>query len=395
MGCICMYTPSASGGHALYTRELMTALARHAGPGRRFELVTSEDLSDEYKTGAYPIHAILPRLRHRKQFRTPVAWAASRAMHYPRRERMLLKWLEHRPDVTGIHFQEYKPWLAARLFGALKASGRRIYYTVHNLRPHDYPPGVPKPLMDHWNHHSWRMCDGLFVHTERLAGELAELLGRRHPPIHVSPHGTWTVHQPVDVPTVQERLKWRRLLFFGTIRRNKGLDLLLQAAEELPGFSITIAGETNDPDYFHRTVMPQMDRLRAGGMAVDVRLRFTPEAEVGPLLASHSAIVLPYTRKFMAQSGVVFLALAHEMPVVASEVGGLRDLFGQYEIGTTFDDLSPHGLASAVRRLFEDIPPGDVARQIRAARSHYSWPAAAEATLAGYGMAGALAGAER
>lgn len=390
-----MYTPSASGGHALYTRELMTALARHADADRQFELVTSEDLADEYRTDAYPIHAILPRLRHRKQFRTPVAWAVSRALHYPRRERTLLEWLEGRPDVTGVHFQEYKPWLAGRLFGALRAPGRKIFYTVHNLRPHDYPPGVPNALMDHWNHQSWRMCDGLFVHTERLAGELAELLGRRHPPIHISPHGTWTVQRPVEVPPVEERLRWKRLLFFGTIRRNKGLDLLLQAAEELPDFSITIAGETGDYDYYNGVILPQVKRLRDRGMAVDARLGFTPEAEVGPLLASHSAIVLPYTRKFMAQSGVVFLALAHEIPVVASEVGGLRDLFGEYEIGTTFDDLTPHGLAAAVRRLFEGVSHADVAEQIRAARRHYSWSAAAEATLAGYGMAPALAGAER
>ncbi|HEY2584131.1 MAG TPA: glycosyltransferase family 4 protein [Tepidisphaeraceae bacterium] len=392
-----MYTPSASGGHALYTRELMTALARHADADRRFELVTSDDLADEFRTDAYPIHAILPRLRHRKQFRTPIGWAVSRALHYPRRERTLLNWLKTRPDVTGVHFQEYKPWLARRLFGALKASGRRIYYTVHNLRPHDYPPGVPKRLMDHWNHQSWRMCDGLFVHTERLAGELAELLGKSHPPIHVSPHGTWTVDRPVEVPTVEERLRWKRLLFFGTIRRNKGLDLLLQAAEELPGYSITVAGETGDYDYYNGVITPQVQRLRDRGMAVDVRLRFTPEAEVGPLLAAHSAIVLPYTRKFMAQSGVVFLALAHEMPVVASEVGGLRDLFGEFEIGTTFDDLTPHGLASAVRRLFDHVPHGDLAAQIRAARRRYSWSAAAEATLAGYGMAPApvLAGVER
>lgn len=395
MGCLCMYTPSASGGHALYTRELMTALAQHADADRRFELVTSEDLADEFKTDAYPIHTILPRLRHRKEFGTRLAWATSRVLHYSRRERTLLAWLAGRPDVSGIHFQEYKPWLARRLFGALRASGRKIYYTVHNLRPHDYPAVVPKPLMDGWNHESWRMCDGLFVHTERLAGELSELLGKPHPPIHVSPHGTWTVHQTVNAPPVEERMRWKRLLFFGTIRRNKGLDLFLNAAEELPGFSITVAGESNDPRYLDGEIMPQVNRLRGRGVPVDLRLRFTPEAEVGPLFASHSAIVLPYTRKFMAQSGVVFLALAHELPVVASEVGGLRDLFSEYEIGQTFADLTPRGLAGAVKTLFDRVPAGEVARQIRLARRHYSWSAAAEATLAGYGMAGSLVGAER
>lgn len=395
MGCICMYTPSASGGHALYTKELMTALAQHANEGRRFELVTSEDVADEYKTDAYPVHPVLPRLRHRKDFSSKAAWAISRATYYPRREKQLLEWLKDRPDVTGIHFQEYKPWLAGPLFRKLHRSGRKIYYTVHNIRPHDYPPGIPKPLMDYWNHQSWRACDGLFVHTELLAKQLAEVLGARRPPIHVSPHGTWTVHHPVKPPSVQERMKWKRLLFFGTIRRNKGLHLLLKAAEQLPEFSITVAGETGDHEYFNGQIMPQVERLRARGMTVDVQLRFTPEEEVGPLVARHSAIILPYTPKFAAQSGVVFLALAHEIPVVASEVGGLRDLLGQYEIGAMFSDLTPAGLTAAIRELFDGSDHGDIAQQIRAARAQYSWSVAAEATLAGYGMASSLVGVEK
>ena len=55
--------------------------------------------------------------------------------------------------------------------------------------------------------------------------------------------------------------------------------------------------------------------------------------------------------------------------------------------------LADAGLAGAVRRLFDGTSHRDMAEQIRAARGHYSWSAAAEATLAGYGMAGALVGA--
>ena len=74
-------------------------------------------------------------------------------------------------------------------------------------------------------------------------------------------------------------------------------------------------------------------------MKIDLIDRFIPDSEVGRLFKTHSAIVLPYTGEFKAQSGVVFMALAHELPVVASEVGGLRDLLNQYKIGVTFHDL--------------------------------------------------------
>ena len=68
---VCMYTPSSAGGHALYTQELLTALAE-VGPGRGIapELVTSEDLAAAHRTSAYPIHPILPRLTPRCEYRT-------------------------------------------------------------------------------------------------------------------------------------------------------------------------------------------------------------------------------------------------------------------------------------------------------------------------------------
>src|SRR5437660_4999173 len=89
---ICMYTPSADGGHALYTRELLRALVSleegargerqgarefaspsplapcpstplsNAGHRFQFELVTSENLAAEFRANEYPVHHILPAL---------------------------------------------------------------------------------------------------------------------------------------------------------------------------------------------------------------------------------------------------------------------------------------------------------------------------------------------
>ena len=249
--------------------------------------------------------------------------------------------------------------------------------------------------MDYWNYTSWRMCDVLFVHTKILAQELSALLGKGHPPIYVSPHGTWTAHKPANPRPLAERMKWKRLLFFGTIRRNKGLDLLLNAAELLPGYSVTIAGAEHDPEYFRTCIAPQVEKLRGMGRNIDVRKQFLPEEALGALFAEHSAIVLPYTQQFAAQSGVAFMALAHETPMIASEVGGLRDLFSEFDIGATFRDLTPVALASTIRNFFEGKSSEEVADQLYAARNHYSWSAAAEATLSGYGITPALVGAAR
>lgn len=379
-----MYTPSARGGHPLYSAELLTALTRHPRGGARFELVTSEDIEPEFRSSEYPVHAILPKLAHRAEFRTRVGWAVDRCLHYSRRDGSFLKWLETRPDITGVHLQEYFPWRPMPLFRGIRRLGRKIFYTVHNQRQHTYPPVLPPRMWDNWNRNAWRLADCLFVLTPELAERLAEFLGAGHPPIRVVPHGVWSTNGSARIPSLIERLDWKRLLFFGTIRRDKGLDLLLDAAESLPGYSFTIAGEPVERDYFNNEVLPRVRQLQAKGVRIELIDRFTTDDEAGKLFASHSAVILPYTQQFASQSGVVFLALAHEIPVVASEVGGLRDLFRQFRVGYSFSDLSAAGLSGAIHGFFDGNHRDDLLAQMRAAKQYFSWETAAAATLEAY-----------
>lgn len=384
--CICMFTPTADGGHARYAWELMNALSQHPGQRYRFELVSTQGLEEQFHSDRYAVHAVLPPLVDRSVFATRAGWMVNRLTYYPRRERQFLKWLKNRPDIVGVHFQEWKPWLAAPLFRRIRRMGKKIYYTVHNVVPHKYPAYLPKAVMDRWIRRACLMCDCLFVHTDRLAEELARSLGDPHPPIQVSPHGIWTVPDHEQAPSLPQRLAWKKLLFFGSIRRNKGLDLLLRAMELLPEYTLTIAGESGDDAYFQSAILPRVRHLKAAGWQIDLRDRFTPEDQVAALFNSHSAVVLPYTRQFVAQSGVVFMALAYELPVVASDAGGLRDLFDQYQIGTTFGESTPQALADAVRAL-HDGAAANLLEQMRATRDHFSWRAAAAATIAGYSLA--------
>jgi len=384
---ICMYTPTASGGHARYTWELMTALSRI--PDCKVELVSSETLEAQFRAAPYPVHPILPALTHRREFWTKVTWAASRLMHYPRCERVFLDWLGKRPDVGGVHFQEHTIWLAESLFRSVRAMGKRVFYTVHNVRPHAYPPLIPRHMVDEWDRQSWRQCDGLFVLSEQLREDLAKFLGRGHPPIYVARHGTWSPTEgPRNAaPTLRERLRAKRLLFFGNIRRNKGLDVLLRAAQSLPDYSLTIAGEPRELRYFNAEVVPAIERLRAAGRDVRLRNEFIPDEQLPELFAQHSAFVLPYTTEFTAQSGVVFMALTHDLPVIASAVGGLRDLLGEFRIGLTFEANRDDQLAAAIRELHEGGHVDDLATEIRRAKARYSWDAAAAETARAYRLA--------
>jgi glycosyltransferase involved in cell wall biosynthesis len=383
-----MFTPSADGGMAQYAWELLHALSALPPREYSYELVSGEDLVPQFKSEAYPCHAILPELCHRSAFSNKVSWVASRLTHYPRRERMFVKWLGEQSDVAGVHFQEWTPWLAAGMFRKIRKMGIKTFYTVHNVVPHHYPPLLPKAVMHNWIRKGCMECDGLFVHTDRLAEDLSKFLGNSHPPIQVVPHGVWTVRNAADVPKLEERLKWKKLLFFGSIRRNKGLDVLLRAAELLKDYSITIAGEPQERQYYETEVLPQIARLKAAGVSVDLRPKFTPDHEVGQLFASHSAVVLPYTKGFVAQSGVIFMALAYELPVVASEAGGMKDLFRDFKVGVTIKESTSEELAAAVTKLHAGECRHDIIAEMRAAKRRLSWSEAARATVTGYNRAG-------
>lgn len=383
MNHICMHTPSATGGHPLYVQELMTALSRRADSENRVELVTSVDLEDRFVSADYPIHRILPPLRHKNEFGSRFTWAANRMVYYPYRERCFLNWLRNRPDITGVHFQEFNFWMPP-LLRAIHRMGRKIFYTAHYIRPHAYPPLLPLAIWDMRHRLACRLCDGLFVLSEQVRDELSEFLGPSHPPIEVAPHGVWTIGQaPPQTPLV-EKLKQRRLLFFGTMRRNKGLDMVLEAMPQLPEFHLTIAGAPREADYFYNQIMPKVRLLGAAGTTIEVFDRFISDQETNWLFASHSAILLPYTQEFTGQSGVLFLALAHEIPVVCRGVSGLNDIVEHFRIGTTFREPTVAALVTAIRTLFAEEQVGDLAGNIRQAKEHFSWDQTARATLKGY-----------
>lgn len=371
-----MYTPSASGGHALYTKELLTCLAEQ---GNALPvLMTSQNLATEFLQVPYEVVNLLPILQKKETFRNRSAWLAARIQHYWQREQRFLEWLKVRPDVNVVHFQEFAPWLAPYFFTRIKQLGKRIVYTVHNVKPHS------KRFLTRFYREAWLRCDALIVHSISLKQELSQLLGRQHPPIFVVPHGVWSADSTISFPKIEPRLAQRHLLFFGVIRENKGLHHLLDAMLELSGFSLTIAGSAQDHlPYFEREILPRLDNLRAREICVDLREGFLPNSEVPDLFRSSSALVLPY-ENFSAQSGVLYLALAHELPVIASDTGALGETVRAHSCGLVIANSHPETIVRAVQGLHNDPALHAVGANLKQVKQQLSWAHAAELTTATY-----------
>jgi len=120
---------------------------------------------------------------------------------------------------------------------------------------------------------------------------------------------------------------------------------------------------------------------------------FVPHHELEGLYARAAVVACPSRREGF---GVACLeAMAHARPVVATDVGGLRDLVVDGKTGLVVPPRDPVALREALERLLADrelrCRLGGAARE--RAREHFSWDTVTDATLATYAEAtGRMAG---
>jgi glycosyltransferase involved in cell wall biosynthesis len=231
----------------------------------------------------------------------------------------------------------------------------------------------------HFTHDSleraaWRRCDALIVHTDGLREALSSFLGRHHPPIHVTPHAVWSGSSAsARIPESPAG----PLLFFGVIRPNKGLHVLLKAMEHLPESRLVVAGASESTDY-RESIQAMVDRLPPG--CVEVRDRFISESEAADLFNTCSLVVLPYT-SFAAQSGVLHQAVAHGRPVVVSDVGALGESVREWGVGKVVPPNDDRALAEAIARALRPEAYRVAATAAARVRDALTWASMAEATL--------------
>ena len=297
-------------------------------------------------------------------------------------ERACVAWLRQQRGIDVVHFQSLF-WLAAPLMRSYRRLGVRLVNTIHNLRPHRYSGVMPRRVEDAISNWMLRQCDGLLVHTEELRRGAIELLGPRHPPIFVTPHGVFRPAAASNPPPLRERLRWKKALLFGTVRRSKGPHTAMAAMKRLDGFQLTIAGHRHEAAHWRQTIEPLLAELRAAGKTINVINEYISDEAAAELFAQHSFALLPYTNEFHSQSGVLHLAIGLETPVVATTVGGIGETIKKWDVGETASPESPEELAAAITRLYARDPDA-LAAKLRGAAEGLSWDETARRTVEAY-----------
>jgi glycosyltransferase involved in cell wall biosynthesis len=251
---------------------------------------------------------------------------------------------------------------------ALARAGIPYVPILHDALPH---PGDPALA---WN---WRLRRELAAArgAVTLSAAVEAVIAARAPalPLFRLPLGA---HLPAAVP--QGVAPKHDFLFFGRIRAYKGLDLLRDAFVRLrqahPAATLRVVGEGDI-----EAAAPGLAALPG----VTVEPRWVADADIPALVAAARAVVLPYREA--SQSGVLPIALACGVPVVATPVGGLSEQLTDGQSGLLADSPTAPALAAAMARLLAEpgLQAHLAAGAARQGEALADWPAQAGLLLEG------------
>jgi glycosyltransferase involved in cell wall biosynthesis len=338
------------GGLLHYAVQLADALAER---GDEVDLLVTRDNELAAHRGAARMRATLP---------PPVPGSAAdhgRASYLVRRARVAIRlaraWIAIARAARSGRYDALVFTLdlglslsvAALLALTYLPGGPRMAAVSHNVRPYNKQGGdeltVTGGLLGTLLRRLYPRLDLVLVHGERSRRDFESIW----PPSHLAeiPHGDEDIFARGDAPPPAEE---PRVLFFGDWRKVKGLDVLMEAFDQLaarrPDARLTIAGEPAPADF-------DPDVVRAWSRGHDGRVeivdRYVEMDEVPGLFGRARVVATPYVVGY--QSGVLHLAMTMARPVVTADVGDLPAALGNG------GRVVPPGDAAALAAALEEL----------------------------------------
>ena len=161
----------------------------------------------------------------------------------------------------------------------------------------------------------------------------------------------------------------KNILFFGLIREYKGLDILLEAFKELgEDYQLIIAGEPYGSfDKYQKLIdsMPGKER-------VFMDLKYIKDSEVTDYFSAADVAVLPY--RSATQSGISSVSYHFEVPMIVTDVGGLKETIGDRGTGLVASEGTPEAIRNEIMKYFADPQiKEDCIKNIRVEKDRLSW----------------------
>lgn len=272
---------------------------------------------------------------------------------------------------------------------------KKIVLTVHNvnIRKRD---SKDSPFNRLTLRIQYQLTDRLFVHTDRMKLELVEEFGVQPSRITVIPFGinnsvpTTSLTSAVAKEKLGVQAGQKTLLFFGNIAPYKGLEYLVRAFQQVQArsdsYSLIIAGRPKDCEEYwvsiRETICEDVKKKR-----ILLKAAYISDEDTEVYFKGADVLVLPYTHVY--QSGVLFLAHSFGLPVLAADVGSLRDEIVEGKTGFVFRSEDPVDLARAIEGYFASDLFANLDLRRQEIRDYtalrHSWDTVGLITMSAYG----------
>lgn len=277
------------------------------------------------------------------------------------------------PDIVVVRF--WLPFMGPALGTILRQVKKnrhtRIIAITDNVIPHEKRFGDVA-----FTRYFLKACDGFITMSEKVMKDLRKFEPSK-PAIQVLHPLYDTFGEPIPKEEARNQLGIDRSLnipmFFGFIRKYKGLDILFDAMKILKERNVTqsrsikllVAGEFYEDS---RSYHEQIERLGIAESII-VKTEFIPDSEVKYYFCASDVVVQPYRNA--TQSGVTPLSYHFEKPMIVTNVGSLPDLVPDGRAGIVCNP-DPVSIADAIERFFE-LGKESFLPHLRVEKLKYSW----------------------
>lgn len=277
---------------------------------------------------------------------------------------------EWNPDLLIMRY--WMSWFAPSLgyIARHMKKGCKVISILDNVVPHE-PHFFDRPFTKYF----LKPQDGFVVLCNAVRQDLLNIMpDARHictPHPLYSHFGEKMQREEAEKAVGIKNRNTKNILFFGLIREYKGLDLLIEAFGKLDkSYRLIVAGEPYGSFEKYQKLIDASPNKEN----IILNTNYIEDSQVSKYFSSADVCVLPY--RSATQSGISSISYHFEVPMITTDVGGLRETIGERGTGVIMENGEPATIARAIEDYFAPENAGmrgEMILNIRKEKERLSW----------------------
>ena len=277
-------------------------------------------------------------------------------------------------DIVHVQWFQFSP-IDYYFLKKIKKYNMKIVVSIHDILPFN------EKKFDYYFHKKiYHTCDNIIVQALTNIKRFDELFPSEKNKIKFIPHGHFLDFADIhNMKKSREKLNIPNdkfvYLFFGQIKKVKGVGILLEAFGELvqnnKDVYLVIAGSVWKDDF--QPYQEIIDKFNLNSDNIKLDIRFIPDDQIGIYYSACDIAVLPYLDVY--QSGVIQLTYAHNKPAIATAIPPFLEIVEDNVSGFVCQPNSVESLKDQMVKSIEKKNSLDkyAKNGIRAIKEKYCW----------------------